>query len=319
MIINMSNANKSARRTTIGGQALIEGVMMKGPETAAMACRLPGGEIEIETWQLKYGKSKPWYLKTPFIRGSINFVLSLIEGYKCMMKSAEKQTSEDDEEEELTKFEKWLTEKFGDKLVSIIAVITTVLSLIFCICLFKFVPMLLASLLGRLGAGQAVKTVAEGIIKLALLVLYMWIISFTKTIRTTFQYHGAEHKTIACYEAGDELTPENVLKHTRFHPRCSTSFIMIVVLIAIIVGMFLKWDNLLVRFGMQLLLLPVEASLAFEAIMTAGKHDNIVTRIFSAPGLWLQRITTKEPSLQQAEVAIAAFKPCLPQDESEKA
>lgn len=310
----MSSKNSSARRTTVGGQALIEGVMMKGPEIAAMACRLPSGEIEVETWQVRNGKAKPWYLKVPFLRGSINFVLSLIEGYKCMMKSANKQV--DDDEEELTKFEKWLTDKFGDKLVSIIAVITTVLSLVLCICLFKFLPMLLASLLGYLGAEQVVKTVAEGVIKLIILVLYMWLISFTKTIKTTFQYHGAEHKTIACYEAGDELTPENVMKHTRFHPRCSTSFIMIVVLIAIIVGMFLKWDSLLVRFGMQLLLLPVEASLAFEAIMTAGKYDNILTKIISAPGLWLQRITTKEPDLKQAEVAIAAFKPCLPKDES---
>ena len=315
--MSKNNNSENTHKTRIGGQALIEGVMMRGVDISAMACRLPNGEIDVETWPVKNGKSAPWYVKTPFIRGCFNFVNSLVDGYKCMMKSAEKQVEEDGEEEHLTKFEQWLTDKFGDKLVKVIAVISIILSLVFCICLFKFVPIKLASLLSHAGASPEVKTVAEGVIKIIILVLYMWVISFTGTIKVTFKYHGAEHKSIACYEAGEELTVENVRKQTRFHPRCGTSFILIVVLIAIIVGMFLSWNSILVRFAMQLLLLPVEASIAYEIIRLAGRYDNILTKIISAPGLWLQRITTKEPDDKQIEVAIAALKPCLPEDKSE--
>lgn len=312
----MSSNNKSDEsfKSKIGGQALIEGIMMRGIDTAAMACRLPDSSIDVETWGVRGGKTAPWYSRTPFVRGCINFVSSLVMGAKCTMKSAEKQVTEDDEEEELSKFEQWLTDKFGDKLMPVIMVISVVLAFAISISLFKFLPMLISSLLIKAGAPDWVKTIGESVIKIVLLVGYFYLISLTESMKTTFMYHGAEHKTIACYEARKELTVENIKPMCRFHPRCGTSFILIVVLLSLIVGMFLPWKSIPVRFGMQLLLLIPEASIAYELIKIAGKYDNIVTRIISAPGLWLQRITTKEPNDAQIEVAIAALKPCIPKN-----
>ena len=304
-------------KSKIGGQALIEGIMMRGIDTAAMACRLPNGTIDVETWAVRNGKTAPWYTKTPFIRGCFNFVSSMIEGVRCTMKSDEKQITEDDEEEELSKFEQWLTDKFGDKLMPVMMVISVVFAMVLSVGLFKFLPMFLSNLLMQVGAPDWVKTVGEGIIKLVLLIGYFYVISLTESMRTTFEYHGAEHKTIACYEAQKELTVENIRPMSRFHPRCGTSFILIVILLSIIVGMFLPWKNILVRFGLQLLLLIPEASISYELIKLAGRYDNIITKIISAPGLWLQRITTNEPSDKQIEVAIAALTPCLPKDSAD--
>ncbi|MGN1105463.1 MAG: DUF1385 domain-containing protein [Huintestinicola sp.] len=318
-------------KSKIGGQALIEGIMMRGIDLSAMACRLPDGTIDVETWKIRNGKSAPWYLKAPFIRGCFNFVISLIDGMKCTMKSAEKQmTDEDEEDEELSPFEEWLCKtkpykwleaklegENGKSVMNTIMIVVCVVVMAISICAFKFFPALLSGLLGKLGAPDWSKTVSEGVIKIALLVGYMWLISHMKEIHTTFKYHGAEHKTIACYEAGLELTVENVRKQTRFHPRCGTSFIFLVVLLSIAIGMFLPWDNVFARFGLQLLMLPVEASIGYELIKLAGRFDNIFTRIISAPGLWLQHITTCEPDDPQIEVAIAALKPCIPNDKND--
>lgn len=305
--------------------------MMRGIDLSAMACRLPDGTIDVETWKIRNGKSAPWYLKTPFIRGCFNFVISLADGMKCTMKSAEKQmTDEDEEDEELSPFEEWLSKtrpykwleaklegENGKSVMNTIMVVVCVIVMAISICAFKFFPALLSGLLGKLGAPDWSKTISEGVIKIALLVGYMWLISHMKEIHTTFKYHGAEHKTIACYEAGLELTVENVRKQTRFHPRCGTSFIFLVVLLSIAIGMFLPWDNVFARFGLQLLMLPVEASIGYELIKLAGRCDNIFTRIISAPGLWLQHITTCEPDDAQIEVAIAALKPCIPDDKND--
>ena len=319
-------------KSKIGGQALIEGIMMRGIDISAMACRLPDGTIDVETWQIRNGKSAPWYLKVPFIRGCFNFAITLIDGMKCTMRSAEKQMTDDDTEdnEEPSKFEKWLSEtkaykkleeklegENGQAVMNTIMIVVCVVVMVLCLCAFKFFPALLSWLLGKLGAPDWTKTVSEGILKIALLVGYMWLISHMKDIYRTFMYHGAEHKTIACYEAGLELTVENVRKQTRFHPRCGTSFIFLVVLLSVAIGMFLPWENVWVRFGLQLLMLPVEASVGYELIKLAGRCDNILTKIISAPGLWLQRITTKEPDDSQIEVAIAALKPCIPADKSD--
>lgn len=318
-------------KSKIGGQALIEGIMMRGIDLSAMACRLPDGTIDVETWKIRNGKSAPWYLKTPFIRGCFNFVISLVDGMKCTMKSAEKQmTDEEEEDEELSPFEEWLSKtrpykwleaklegENGKSVMNTIMIVVCVVVMAISICAFKFFPALLSGLLGKLGAPDWSKTVSEGIIKIALLVGYMWLISHMKEIHTTFKYHGAEHKTIACYEAGLELTVENVREQTRFHPRCGTSFIFLVVLLSIAIGMFLPWDNVFARFGLQLLMLPVEASIGYELIKLAGRCDNIFTRIISAPGLWLQHITTCEPDDPQIEVAIAALKPCIPDDKND--
>ncbi|MBQ8780265.1 MAG: DUF1385 domain-containing protein [Oscillospiraceae bacterium] len=301
-------------KSKIGGQALIEGIMMRGIDTAAMACRLPDGTIDVETWAVRNGKTAPWYTKTPFIRGCFNFVTNMAEGIRCTMKSAEKQITEDDEEEELSKFEQWLTDKFGDKLMPVMMIVSVVIAMVISVSLFKFLPMFLSNLLMQAGAPDWLKTVAEGIIKIVLLVGYFYVISITESMRTTFEYHGAEHKTIACYEAKKELTIENIRPMSRFHPRCGTSFILIVILLSIIIGMFLPWKNIWVRFGLQLLLLIPESSISYELIKLAGRYDNIVTKIISAPGLWMQRITTNEPTDKQIEVAIAALTPCLPKD-----
>lgn len=330
----MSNNQQSECKfkSKIGGQALIEGVMMRGIDLSAMACRLPDGTIDVETWKIRNGKTAPWYLKTPFIRGCFNFVISLVDGMKCTMKSAEKQMNDedDDDDEELSPFEEWLSKtrpykwleaklegENGKSVMNTIMIVVCVVVMVISICAFKFFPALLSGLLGKLGAPDWSKTVSEGIIKIALLVGYMWLISNMKEIHTTFKYHGAEHKTIACYEAGLELTVENVRKQTRFHPRCGTSFIFLVVLLSIAIGMFLPWDSILARFGLQLLMLPVEASIGYELIKLAGRCDNLFTKIISAPGIWLQHITTCEPDDPQIEVAIAALKPCIPKDKND--
>ena len=311
------DCKKECFKSKIGGQALIEGVYMRGITKAAMACRLPDGTIDVEEWAVKNGKDAPWYRKVPFVRGCINFVSSMAEGIRCTMKSAEKQITEDDEEEELSKFEQWLTDKFGDKLVNVIMIISVVVALAFSLIVFKGGPILVGNIFVKFGAAETARPIIEGITRLVLLVGYMYAISFMGSIKTTFMYHGAEHKTIACYEAQEELTVENVRKHTRFHPRCGTSFILIVLLLSLIVGIFLPRTNMWLRFGVQMLCLIPEASVAYELIKIAGKYDNIITRIISAPGLWLQRITTKEPTDKQIECAIAALKPCLPKEGEE--
>jgi len=308
----MSDCKKECFKSKIGGQALIEGVYMRGITTAAMACRLPDGTIDVEEWAVKNGKDAPWYRKAPFVRGCINFVSSMAEGIRCTMKSAEKQITDDDEEEELSKFEQWLTDKFGDKLVKVVMVISVIIAFAFSLIVFKGGPILVGNIFVKLGAAESARPIIEGLARLVLLVGYMYAISFMGSIKTTFMYHGAEHKSIACYEAQEELTVENVRRHTRFHPRCGTSFILIVLLISLIVGIFLPRTNMWLRFGVQMLCLIPEASVAYELIKLAGKYDNIITKIISAPGLWLQRITTKEPTDKQIECAIAALKPCLP-------
>lgn len=308
---------KENHKSKIGGQALIEGVMMKGIYTSAMACRLPDGTIDVETWEEKNGKNAPWYRKTPFIRGTFNFVSSLIDGYRCLMKSADKQMTEEESEEEMSKLDKWLNEHLGEKLMGIISVISIVFSLVLCIGLFKFLPMWIVGLLKNVVSSRVVLTIAEGLIKIAIFVGYLAVTSLMKDIRRTYEYHGAEHKTIACYEAGDELTPENVKKYSRFHPRCGTSFIFISLFISIFVFCFITWSSMAARMALQIVLLPVIVGISYELIRLAGRYDNAFTRIISAPGLNLQRLTTREPDEKQIEVAIAAIKPCIPENKED--
>lgn len=308
---------KENHKSKIGGQALIEGVMMKGIYTSAMACRLPDGTIDVETWEEKNGKNAPWYRKTPFIRGTFNFVSSLIDGYRCLMKSADKQMTEEESEEEMSKLDKWLNEHLGEKLMGIISVISIVFSLVLCIGLFKFLPMWIVGLLKNVVSSRIVLTIAEGLIKIAIFVGYLAVTSLMKDIRRTYEYHGAEHKTIACYEAGDELTPENVKKYSRFHPRCGTSFIFISLFISIFVFCFITWSSMAARMALQIVLLPVIVGISYELIRLAGRYDNAFTRIISAPGLNLQRLTTREPDEKEIEVAIAAIKPCIPENKED--
>lgn len=315
--VSRQNEIKSEKfKSKIGGQALIEGIMMRGIDKSAMALRLPTGEIEVEEWDAKNGKNAPWYKKAPFIRGIFNMVGSLVEGYKCLSKSADRAMDFEDEEPQ-SKFEIWLEERIGDKLVPIITTVGSVVGVLIALFLFMWVPSLIVKGIGKLiPMNYYAKTLIEGIIKIFVFVGYMALTGLMKDIRRTYEYHGAEHKTIACYEAGDELTPESVKKYTRFHPRCGTSFIFIVLFISIIVfSVFrLPWSNVFLRLLCKLPLLPVIVGIGYEIIRLAGRYNNTFTRTISAPGLWLQRLTTREPDLDVIEVAIAALKPCIPED-----
>lgn len=319
-------SKSGCKKTKIGGQALIEGIMMRGVSKAAMAVRMKDGGIDVEEWELP---ERRWYETTPLIRGSVNFVTTLIDGYKCMMKSAEKSgMMDDDGSEEPSKFEKWLDDKLGDKLTGVIMGIAMVLGVALAIFLFLFVPSYLFTLLQSVVPVDISmwKATFEGVLKLVMFVIYMAIVAQMKDIRRTYEYHGAEHKTIACYEAGESLTVENIRRKTRFHPRCGTSFIIIVLLVSILVysivplepAQWLGIENAalgtLLRVVSKLLLLPIVVGIAYELIRLAGRYDNIVTRIISAPGLWMQRITTREPDDSMIEIAVAALTPCLPKE-----
>ncbi|SDM65643.1 DUF1385 domain-containing protein [Acetanaerobacterium elongatum] len=303
---------KTAKKTSIGGQALIEGVMMRGVSKTAMASRLPDGTIDVETWDTESEKSGKWFRKAPFIRGIFNLVDSLTLGYKCLMKSAEKAGFED---EEPSKFELKLKEKLGDKFMGAVTGFAGVLGVVLAIVLFMLVPTYLVKLVEYLTGGIGFwKNVLEGAVKIGIFIAYLAAISKMSEIRRVFEYHGGEHKSIFCYEKGMELTPENASSCTRFHPRCGTSFLLIVLVISILVFSLLPWGNGLLRVAYKLLLLPVVIGIAYEIIKFAGRHDNIVTRIISAPGLWLQRLTTREPDDSQLEVALAALKAVLPKE-----
>lgn len=306
-------------KSKIGGQAVIEGVMMRGIDKAAMACRLPNGEIDLEQWPIKGGKNVPWYRKTPFIRGVFNFFISMIDGYKCISRSAEKQIT-DDEEEDLTKFEKWLDEKLGDKIMPIITTISMVIGIGLAVVLFMMVPSWISKGINHfISLNGFAKNVIEGLLKIAIFIAYTGLTALMKDIRRTYEYHGAEHKTITCYEHGQELTVENVKKYSRFHPRCGTSFIFLVLFISIFVNtvLHLPWGSVLVRMLCKIVVLPLVMGIAYELIRLAGKYDNIVTRIISAPGLAIQRITTREPDGEEIECAIAALKAVIPENKED--
>lgn len=302
----------SKKKTSIGGQALIEGIMMRGPVLTSMATRMPDGSIDVETWNTHKGSKTPWTRKTPFIRGIFNMVDSMVVGYHCLMKSAEKAGVE----EEPTKFDKWLEKKLGHNMMKVLGGFAAVLGVALAAVLFIFIPTGLSSLLKPLiGAGIGLSLI-EGLIKVIILVGYMWLCSRMKDMRRVFEYHGAEHKSVACYEAGLPLTVENVRPQRRFHPRCGTSFLFLVVFISIIVGSFISWDNPAIRILLKLALIPVVVGISYELIKLAGRSDGILTRIISAPGMWLQRITTCEPDDSQIECAIAALEAVIPEDEN---
>lgn len=302
----------SKKKTSIGGQALIEGIMMRGPFLTSMATRMPDGSIDVETWNTHKGSKTPWTRKTPFIRGIFNMVDSMVVGYSCLMKSAEKAGVE----EEPTKFDRWLEKKLGHNMMKVLGGFAAVLGVALAAVLFIFIPTGLSSLLKPLlGAGIGLSLI-EGLIKVIILVGYMWLCSRMKDMRRVFEYHGAEHKSVACYEAGLPLTVENIRPQRRFHPRCGTSFLFLVVFISIIVGSFISWDNPAIRMLLKLALIPVVVGISYELIKLAGRSDGILTRIISAPGMWLQRITTCEPDDSQIECAIAALEAVIPEDEN---
>ncbi len=302
-------------KSKIGGQALIEGVMMKGAFKGAMACRLPDGTIDVETWDLN--AKRPWYRKVPLVRGVYSFIFSMIDGYRCLMKSAEKQMTEEEieeEEENPSALEKWLDEHFTEKTVEAIMIVFMVISVVFALGMFLFLPKWIVGLIKPLTSNRILQSFSEGVIKIVVFIAYMAITGTMKDIRRTYEYHGAEHKTIACFEAGLPLTVENVKKQVRLHPRCGTSFIFLTLFISILamclVPFTIPWQRFLCSFA----LLPITVGVSFEAIQFAGRSNSVISKIISFPGLQLQRITTKEPDASQIECAIAALKPCIPEN-----
>lgn len=299
----------------VGGQAVLEGVMMRSGERQSLSVRVPDGSIVTESKTVTSLRKKYKICNIPLIRGCVSFVEQLIGSMNTLTRSAELQGVDLDEPE--TKFEKWLADKLGDKLMGVVAGIGGVLGVVLGLGLFIMLPTFAAKGIdwltgGFIGRYAVLRSLIEGIIRMAIFVAYVWAMTFIPDIRRTYEYHGAEHKSVACFEAGLELTPENAKTCTRFHPRCGTSFIFVMLIISIVVNSFLTWDNVWIRFASKLLLLPLIIGLGFEFIMYAGKHDNLFTKIVSAPGLWMQRITTKEPDEGQLEVALTALKNAIP-------
>ena len=387
----MSQNTKNAcpgKKTSIGGQALIEGIMMRGPETTSMAVRHVSGEIVLESWPTA-GGHKPKVLRAPFIRGIFNFIDSLRYGYKCLMRSAELSGLEDEEEPPKGKKDKQeppagafaistapdaqsalereqevvlaaemaqedtaaacglpeaavsvaeigaeeaapavpaappaekaaKEESKGEKvLMTFLMVLSSILGVALAIGLFLWLPSFLYTLLkGAVPAldSSALRGVFEGVFRILLFIGYMLLVSLMKDIKRVFMYHGAEHKAIFCYEAGEELTVENVRKQRRFHPRCGTSFMLLMLLLGVIVSMIIRVDDPLLRTAIKLLTIPLVVGIGYELIKLAGRKTNWFTKAISAPGMWLQHITTKEPDDSMIECAIAALKEVIPAD-----
>lgn len=309
----MSSSGKF--KTSVGGQAVMEGIMMRGPEKWALAVNTPTNGVVVEEHQVE---KAPKIAKIPFVRGVYSFLSSMLLGYQTMMRSAELSMTEEEKEEEMSKFDLWIEKKFGDKVFKIVSVISALLGVAIAVVLFMVLPTVIVKFVdANIFALGGFKSLLEGLLKIALFVSYLAIVRRSKDMRRIFGYHGAEHKTIFCYEAGQPLTVENVRVQTRFHPRCGTSFVLIVLIISILLFSVVSWDNGLQRILLKILLLPVVMGIAYEIIRLAGRYDNPVTRIVSVPGLWLQRLTTCEPDDDMIEVAIAAVTPVLPEDPEE--
>ena len=290
----------------------MEGIMMKSPTGIAMAVRRADGSIATDYKKYESKAKKGTFLGWPIVRGVVTFVDSLTLGMTTMTDSAKLAGA--GIEEEPTKFEKWLSEKLGKSVETIIVGLAAVLAVVMAVGLFFLLPTLISSLIfGKLeNVAPILKSLAEGVIRLLIFLGYIILCACVKDVRRVFMYHGAEHKTIACYEADDELTPENAMKHTRLHPRCGTNYMFLVMAISIlifaVVGAIDILDtNILLRVASRILLIPIVAGISYEVLMFAGKHDNILTRIIRAPGMGLQLITTKEPTPDMVEVAITAF------------
>ncbi|MBC5580381.1 DUF1385 domain-containing protein [Anaerofilum sp. BX8] len=305
----MSRHNlKEKFKTSVGGQALIEGVMMRGPSKLAIAVRDPAGEIQVETTDVKPNP----VARVPVLRGVVSFIDSLLVGYRAIMRSAEISMTEEEKAEEQSGFDRWLEEHLGEKGMSALMTVSALAGGLLAIVLFMVLPTFFTGLLGRFVELGSFRAVVEGTVKLGLFVLYLFLISRMKEINRLFRYHGAEHKTIATYEAGEPLTVENVRGNSRFHPRCGTNFLLLVLVVSILAFSFVPWHSTLGRVGLKLLLLPLVMGFSYELIKFAGRHDNLATRIICAPGLWLQRLTTAEPDDSMIEVAIASVKAVLP-------
>lgn len=311
-----------AKFTAIGGQALIEGILMKSPEKTALAVRKPDGGIDISYMSEKGIRGKHRLLALPVIRGVAGFAESMLQGYKAMMISADKSGFADDEADKNEKTAD-KPEKEKNVLLGAVMAIGAVLGVLLAVALFMYVPRLIVdgieALINTDIKNPVLRSSIEQLIKLAVFVVYVWLVAFMKDIRRVFMYHGAEHKTIFCYEKGLPLTVENVKLQHRFHPRCGTSFMILMILISIIFATVLQilfpgvYDRRILWVAAKILMIPIVCGVGFEVLRMCGKYDNFITRVISAPGLWLQRITTKEPDDGMIEIAIAALRACEPE------
>lgn len=311
------------RKVSVGGQALIEGILMRGPKCSAMALRLPDKTISVEKKEHVSVTKKYKFLSVPIIRGVASFIDSLVFGYKCMMESAEKTSFEElknDDGEEMSKLDRWITDHFGEKMMTAITIIASVLGVLLSIFLFMWLPAQIFSWINK-AANESISNfrgLFEGIMRMAIFVGYMYIVSKMPDIKRVFMYHGAEHKSIACFEKGLELSVDNVRDQSRFHPRCGTSFMFVMIIFSVIVSSIVSiaipaftQKTLIWVLVKIFIILPVVMGLGFEFIKYAGTHDNKCVTILSAPGLWMQRITTAEPTDDIIEVGIASLNAAL--------
>lgn len=311
------------RKVSVGGQALIEGILMRGPKCSAMALRLPDKTISVEKKEHVSVTKKYKFLSVPVIRGVASFIDSLVFGYKCMMESAEKTSFEElknDDGEEMSKLDRWITDHFGEKMMTAITIIASVLGVLLSIFLFMWLPAQIFSWINK-AANESISNfrgLFEGIMRMAIFVGYMYIVSKMPDIKRVFMYHGAEHKSIACFEKGLELSVDNVRDQSRFHPRCGTSFMFVMIIFSVIVSSIVSiaipaftQKTLIWVLVKIFIILPVVMGIGFEFIKYAGTHDNKCVTILSAPGLWMQRITTAEPTDDIIEVGIASLNAAL--------
>lgn len=312
---------KNERLGKVGGQAVLEGVMMKSGDDVSLAVRRPDGKIDVKNSKFTSMRKKNKFWNFPIIRGCVNMVEMMKLSFANLEDSAAMNGIDTDEPE--TRFEKWLVGRFGDKLMNAVMTVGMVLGVILSVALFMVLPnvatMGIGALAKHFGDTQIpsfVQNLIAGVIRIIIFVAYLLLTSLMKDIRRTYEYHGAEHKSVACYEAGLELTPENAKKCSRFHPRCGTSFIFVMLIISILVTAFINWNTWpkIAIILTKLAMVPVIVGIGFEFLMIAGKHPNPVTKALSAPGLWMQRITTKEPDESQLEVALAALKCAMPNE-----
>lgn len=292
------------KKQNVGGQAVIEGVMMQSKDYRAIAVRKSTGEIELKKTKIKSWIKDKKIDKIPFLRGSFVLFETMIEGMKSLNYSSE-FFLEDEEEDAIDKFLKRI---FKDKANEAVMVVSLILAMIFSVGLFVLIPTSVGGLFSSFIHNNIILNLIEGLIRIGMLILYMLLISRNEDIKRTFMYHGAEHKAIHCYESGLELTVENAKKFTTLHPRCGTNFLFIVMATSIILFSFFGWPNILIRIAMRILCIPIVAGISYEIIKFLGKYNNILSKIVAYPGMMLQKITTKEPNDEQLEVAIKALK-----------
>ena len=301
-------------RTSVGGQALMEGIMMRGPEKICCAVRKPDGTIDL-TYDTVTTR---WYNKVPLLRGVCNMAENLYKGYKYLMHAADIAMEGTEDAEPESKLDKWLDEHTGPAFQNVLMGCAAFAGVVLALFLFTFLPTFLTGqLIQFVPLGRWGRVILEGALKMAIFLLYMYLCTRMKDLHRVFEYHGAEHKTIACYEAGLPLTVENIRKQSRFHPRCGTSFMILVIIISIFLYAVLPWTSTGLRVVYKLCMFPLLVGVSYEILKWAGRSDSALSHIVSQPGLWMQRLTTFEPDDSMIEVAIAAVTPVLPENQEE--